>query len=67
MISGSTTLYRQLLEADLIDELVLMICPIALGKGKRLFASMTHPHAMRLANAETSATGVIIATYERAG
>ena len=64
---GSSTLYPQLLEADLIDRLVLLTYPIALGKGKRLFGGTTHPISMKLVNSEVSSTGVIIATYDRAG
>jgi dihydrofolate reductase len=67
VIWGSSTLYPQLLEADLIDRLVLLTYPIALGKGKKLFANTTHPVSMKLANSEVTATGVIIATYDRAG
>jgi dihydrofolate reductase len=64
---GSSTLYPQLLEADLIDRLVLLTYPIALGKGKRLFGSTIHPVSMKLVNSEVSSTGVIIATYDQAG
>jgi dihydrofolate reductase len=64
---GSSTLYPQLLEASLIDRLVLLTYPIALGKGKRLFGSTTHPVSMKLVNSEVSSTGVIIATYDQAG
>jgi dihydrofolate reductase len=67
VIWGSSTLYPQLLEADLIDRLVLLTYPIALGKGKRLFGNTTHPVSMKLVNSEVTATGVIIATYDQAG
>jgi dihydrofolate reductase len=66
VIWGSSTLYPQLLERDLIDRLVLLIYPVALGKGKKLFGSTSHPVGMKLANSEASSTGVIIATYDRA-
>ncbi len=62
---GSSTLYPQLLEAKLIDRLQLLICPIVLGKGKRLFGSTRHPSALKLKECEITSTGVIIATYER--
>jgi len=61
---GSSTLYSQLLEANLIDRLLLMTFPVALGKGKRLFGSTTHPVAMKLLASEVNSTGVIMATYE---
>jgi dihydrofolate reductase len=63
VIWGSSTLYPQLLEADLIDELVLLTYPIALGKGKRLFGNMMHSVSMKLIKSEVTSTGVIIATY----
>jgi dihydrofolate reductase len=61
---GSSTLYPQLLEADLIDRLLLMTCPIILGKGKRLFGNTSHQVAVRLMKSEVTSTGVILATYE---
>jgi dihydrofolate reductase len=67
VIWGSSTLYPQLLDADLIDRLVLLTYPIALGKGKKLFGSTTHPVTMKLVKSEVSSMGVIIATYDRAG
>jgi dihydrofolate reductase len=62
---GSSTLYPQLLDADLIDRLLLLICPIVLGKGKRLFGSLSHPFAPKLTKYEVTSKGVIIASYER--
>jgi len=64
---GSSTLYPQLLEANLIDRLLLLTCPIVLGKGKKLFGSISHPVNMKLVGNEISSTGVIIATYEHKG
>ena len=61
---GSSTLYPQLLEADLIDRFLLLTCPIVLGKGKKLFGSISHPVNMKLVRNDISSTGVIIATYE---
>ena len=60
---GSSTLYPQLLEANLIDRLLLMIFPVALGKGKKLFGGTTHPVEMKLLASEVTSTGVIMATY----
>lgn len=64
---GSSTLYPQLLEANLIDRLLLLTCPIVLGKGKKLFGGTSHPAIMELVRSEISSTGVIIATYEHQG
>jgi dihydrofolate reductase len=60
---GSSTLYPQLLEANLIDRLLLLTFPLTLGKGKRLFGSTTHPVEMKLMASEVTSTGVIMATY----
>jgi riboflavin biosynthesis pyrimidine reductase len=61
---GSSTLYPQLLDANLIDRLVLLTIPIVLGKGKRIFGNTSHQVAMKLMKCETTPTGVIMATYE---
>jgi len=64
---GSSTLYPQLLEANLIDRLQLLICPIILGKGKKIFGSISHPVTMNLVKSDISSAGIIMATYERKG
>ena len=66
-VHGSTNLIQTLLKNDLVDELWLKIFPITLGTGKRLFAEGTIPAAFILREAKTSPSGVIIASYERAG
>jgi dihydrofolate reductase len=66
-VYGSGSLIQTLLKHDLVDEFWLRIFPIALGTGKRLFAEGTIPVAFRLQEAQTSPTGVIIATFKRAG
>jgi len=67
LTQGSSDLLQTLLKADLIDELRLLIYPLVLGKGKRLFGDGTSPAAFRLAHSTVSPSGVLIATYERAG
>jgi dihydrofolate reductase len=67
LTQGSTVLIQTLLANDLIDELRLLILPVVLGKGKRLFGDGAIPAAFRLAKAATSPSGTLIATYERAG
>ena len=64
---GSSTLYPHLLEANLIDRLQLLTCPIVLGKGKKLFGATSHPVNMKLVRNDISSTGVIMATYEHKG
>jgi dihydrofolate reductase len=67
IVQGSSELLQTLLAADLVDELRLMVFPVVLGKGKRLFGSGTVPGALALTHSSTSASGVLIATYARAG
>lgn len=67
VIQGSSTLYPQLLERGLLDRLVLMIAPITLGGGKRLFGEGTPAGAMKLIEQRTGAGGMLMATYEPAG
>lgn len=67
VIQGSSTLHTQLLERGLLDRLVLMIAPITLGGGKRLFGEGTPPGAMKLIEQRTGAGGFLMATYEPAG
>ena len=67
VIQGSSTLYPQLLEAGLLDELTLMISPLVLGEGKRLFGDGTPPRTLKMTGHKVSDAGSIIATYEPAG
>jgi dihydrofolate reductase len=66
-IHGSGNLLQTLMKHDLIDEFQLMIFPILLGTGKRLFADGTIPAGLKLVESQTASTGVVIARYERAG
>ena len=52
---------------DLIDALELMIIPVTLGTGKRLFQDGTIPAALKVTNAQVAPKGIICATYERDG
>jgi dihydrofolate reductase len=67
VVQGSGDFFQTLLAADLIDLVRLIIYPVTLGKGKRLFSDGTMPAAFTLSRSITSPSGVIIATYERAG
>jgi dihydrofolate reductase len=63
-VTGSGTLVASLLDAGLLDELRLLVHPIVVGKGKRLFAtSENQPRGLRLADAQTFSTGVLYLTY----
>ena len=67
LIQGSSTLYVPLLDAGLIDKLVLMTFPLLLGEGKRILDGSERPGALRLVDHFVSDTGVVITTYEPAG
>jgi dihydrofolate reductase len=62
-VQGSGNLIQTLLEHGLVDEFRLMIFPLVLGTGKRLFDGGTVPDGFEVTSAEASSTGVIIATY----
>jgi len=64
---GSSKLIQLLLKKDLVDELWLMIHPLTLGKGKKLFDDQAIPAAFKLAESTVTPSGVIIANYKRAG
>lgn len=66
-VHGSSNLIQTLLKHDLVDEFLLKIFPVTLGKGKRLFADGTLPEAFKLTGSNVSPKGVIIANYKRAG
>ena len=66
-VHGSGNLIQTLLKHDLVDEMWLKIFPITLGPGKRLFADGTVPAAFKLQECKTSPSGVIFASYQRAG
>jgi dihydrofolate reductase len=66
-VHGSGNLIQTLLAHDLVDELWLKIFPVTLGQGKRLFAEGTMPAAFKLQDSKTSPSGVIVASFTRAG
>jgi dihydrofolate reductase len=63
---GSGNLLQTLLKHDLVDALWLMIYPITLGGGKRLFAEGAIPAAFKVTESQVTSKGVIVVTYERA-
>jgi dihydrofolate reductase len=66
-VHGSGGLVQTLFEHDLVDELHLLVFPVLLGSGKRLFGEGTIPAALKLVNTTPTATGVVISTYAREG
>ena len=65
-ISGSGTLVRSLLHEELLDELRLMVHPIVVGSGKRLFEDGGDQKALELVDSKTFNTGVVYLTYRPA-
>jgi dihydrofolate reductase len=65
LVAGSARLVRALAAADLIDEYRLMVFPIVLGEGKRLFDGMTEPAVLRLVDVRPLHSGTLILTYHR--
>jgi len=64
---GSSKLIQLLFKNDLVDKLKLKIYPLTLGKGKKLFDNGVIPAAFTLTESTVTTTGVIIASYKRAG
>jgi dihydrofolate reductase len=64
---GSGDLIQTLLENDLVDELSLVIYPVTLGNGKKLFAGGTMPAAFTIIDGAVTKNGVIFARYARGG
>ncbi len=62
-ITGSITLVRSLLKADLLDELQLMVHPVVLGGGRRLFEEGGDLEVLELVGSKTFGTGVVSLTY----
>lgn len=62
-VHGSGNLVQTLLEHGLVDEFRLMIFPVVLGEGKRLFDGGAVPAGLELSRSQTSSTGVVMATY----
>jgi dihydrofolate reductase len=66
-ISGSGALVQSLLQGDLLDELRLMVHPIVVGSGKRLFEERSAQKVLELVDSKTFSTGVVYLTYQPAG
>jgi dihydrofolate reductase len=66
VVLGSGELVRSLMLANLVDEYVLLIHPLVLGTGRRLFTDEGPSAALRLVDTKTTTTGVVIATYHPA-
>jgi len=67
LLQGSGVLLRWLLDRDLVDELNLLIYPLVLGAGLRLFPEQGQSHRLELVQSTVTPTGVMIQTYRPAG
>jgi dihydrofolate reductase len=67
VVLGSGELVQSLRRRDLVDRYVLLIHPLVLGSGRRLFPDGAPAGSLRLVDAVTTTTGVVIATYDAAG
>lgn len=67
LTQGSSQLLQALLASDVVDELRLLTYPVVLGNGKRLFGASALPAAFEVSRSVSSPSGVVIATYRRAG
>nr|WP_255430088.1 dihydrofolate reductase family protein [Streptomonospora sp. PA3] len=66
-VMGSSDFARQLVARDLVDEYRVMIEPILLGGGKRIFPDDGRARPLRLVSTQTASTGVLLCTYRPAG
>lgn len=67
VLSDSSTLTSTLLEHGLADEVLLVVYPVLLGTGKRVFANGTPPRALELVSTKAMPTGIIFSNYKPAG
>jgi dihydrofolate reductase len=65
-VPGSRRLVQELIENDLVDELHLMVFPVVLGTGDRMFGETTDKKTMRLKESRTVGEGILVLIYERA-
>ena len=65
LIYGSATLVHTLMQLDLIDALQIMLIPVVLGSGERLFRDRLDPTALSLTDVRTTGAGVVMLTYQR--
>ena len=65
VVHGSAQLTQALIEHDLVDELRLMVFPVVLGSGKRLFGESADKLPLRLTESKTVGDGIAVLTYER--
>lgn len=67
IVWGSATLTSVLLEQGLVDEVVLLVYPVLLGRGKRCFSESADPRELALVSTQATSTGVLMNTYRYVG
>jgi dihydrofolate reductase len=67
IVWGSSTLTSVLLEQGLVDEVVLIVYPVLLGRGKRPFSDSADPRELALVSTKATSTGVLMNTYRHVG
>jgi dihydrofolate reductase len=67
IVWGSSTLTSLLLEQGLVDEVVLLVCPVLLGRGKRFFSDGADPRELALVSSKALSSGTIVNTYRHVG
>jgi dihydrofolate reductase len=65
LVAGSAQLVQGMLERDLVDELRLMVFPVVLGEGKRVFGPVSDKKTLKLAESRTVGEGISVLIYER--
>jgi len=67
IVWGSSTLTAALFEQGLVDEVILLVYPVLLGRGKRFFSDGANPRELAFVGTKTTSSGVLINTYRYAG
>jgi len=67
LIAGSVELVHTLMQHDLIDEYRIMVHPVVVGSGKRLFKDETDMKVLRLVDTKTFSSGIVVLSYQPAG
>ena len=67
IVWGSSTLTSVLLEQGLVDEVLMLVCPVLLGRGKRFFSDSVDARELALVSTKTTPTGVLLNTYRHVG
>lgn len=67
IVWGSSTLTPLLISEGLADEVVLLVVPVMIGRGKRIFSHLMPPGELRLIESKATATGVVVSRYQPAG